>query len=270
MKKTGVMAGLIFCLLSWVTQSKAQVNVSHTGAQLSYGFNFKDISYGLNTESGQLTTFMIDNASTWAYGDNFFFVSFFAGRFLDANNQPTNDRFSLYAEWQPRISIKKILNGGEEDAKKRYRIENRKAVNQSSFGLGEVMLAGQINQGQNFHARLIGLSFNLRIPLFNVFFVDGYYRYDNADFNTYQIMAVWGMPIKISDRLEFSFQGYIDIFQTQNEGLDILTQPNIAWKISKLFSSDPQNTFKIGFEWFYHRNNTWTTNAPQIFIRWAW
>jgi len=271
MKKVGVVIGITLCFWSWANQSFAQVNVSHTGAQVSHGFNFRDITNGLNTENGQLTTFIIDNFSTWPYGDNFFFVNFFAARFLDANNQPTTDRYSLYAEWQPRISFKKIFSGGEADPKKRYRIENRKAVNyDNSFGVDDILLAGQINQGQNFHARMIGLSLNFRIPLFNVFFVNGYYRYDNSDFNTYQITGVWGVPIRISNRLEFSFQGYFDIYQTENNGLDILTQPNIAWKVSQLFSDDPQNTFKIGFEWFYHRNNAWTTNAPQVFIRWAW
>ncbi|EAY27497.1 hypothetical protein [Microscilla marina] len=251
--------------------SFAQVNVSHTGAQLSYGTRFDDITTGLNTQNGQMLTFIIDNFSTWPYGDNFFFVNFFSGQFLDANNQPTGNNYSLYAEWQPRISLKKIFSGGGEDPKKRYRIKNRQAISyNNAFGVDDILLAGQINQGENYHARMIGLSVNFRVPLFNVFFINGYYRYDNSDFKTYQITGVWGLPIRISNRLEFSFQGYFDMFQSQNDGFDILTQPNIAWKVSKLFSEDPQNTFKIGVEWFYHRNSTWTTSTPQFFVRWAW
>lgn len=270
MFRVSTIASLVICFCGLWTRLQAQVNVSHTGAQVSYGFNFNDPTIGLNTESGQMLTFIIDNFSTWPYGDNFFFVNFFSGKFLDANNQPTSNRYSLYAEWQPRLSFKKIFSGGVND-KKRYRIENRRAINKDyEFGVDDILLAGQINQGENFHARMIGLSLNLRIPLFNVFFVNGYYRYDSSDFKTYQVTGVWGMPIRVSDRLEFSFQGYFDIYQTENNGLDILTQPNIAWKISKLFSEDPQNTLKLGFEWFYHRNSAWTLSSPQVFVRWAW
>lgn len=272
-KQLRIMMLWLGCWLGsmWHTSAVAQVNVSHTGAQVSYGLQFDDITTGLNTQGGQMLTFIIDNFSTWPYGDNFFFVNFFSGKFLDANNQPTGSNYSLYAEWQPRISLKKIFGGGEDDPKKRYRIKNRKAINYNSdFGVDDILIAGQINQGENFHARMIGLSVNLRIPLFDVFFINGYYRYDNSDFKTYQITGVWGVPIRLSNRLEFSFQGYFDMFQSQNNGFDILTQPNIAWKVSKLFSEDPQNTFKIGVEWFYHRNSTWITSTPQFFVRWAW
>jgi len=273
MSKLTAVASIILYLMSGLSGKPvfAQVNISHTGAQVSYGFNFDDKTTSLNTDDGQMFTFIIDNFPTWPYGDNFFFVNFFSGKFLDSNNQPTGSNYSLYAEWQPRISFKKILRGGEEDPRNRYRIENREAINKDySFGVDDILLAGQINQAASYHARMLGLSINFRIPGFNVVFLNAYYRYDNSDYKTYQVTGVWGIPIRISDRLEFSFQGYFDMYQSQNNGFDFLTQPNIAWKVSKLFSSDPQNTLKLGVEWFFHKNEAWTTSTPQVFLRWAW
>lgn len=259
-KFTNTFVTLVLGLLCFSSYQSlfAQKNISITGAQLFYGPNFHDKASGLDMEDGKLTVVGIDHYSTWAYGDNIFFASLFSGKFLDASGNPSEDRFKTYAEWHPRVSFSKVF-------------KTRLATSKSfPIGIKDIALAAQLNQGNNYQARMIGLSADVKLPLFNLLMVSGYYRQDNFDRKGYQVTTFFGMPVHKSKRFEFTAQGFFDVYNTKESGVDFLAQAGVSWTISKLIAPNSQNAVKIGVDLFYHKTETTLTNTPLFILRWSW
>lgn len=242
----------------WFTSFYQRACAQNTSAQFFVGYNFDDQSYALNTKDGLMYTTALDHFSYWAYGSNLFFVSLLSGKFVDAQGQLSGDSFKTYIEWHPRLSLSKIFN------------KKIKTSDKYAFGVTDVFLAGQINQGNNYHARMAGISVDLRAPFFSYLLPSVYYRYDNSDLKTWHTTTFFGIPLYQNKRLEFSLQGFLDVYDTQSVGLDWYTQTNITWTISKLFAPKAKNIVKLGVEMYHHSNNSWTTTAPQVLLRWSW
>lgn len=232
--------------------------ISNTGVQLYYGPSFSDRPAGLETEDNKILFVNLDNFSTWAYGDNIYYVSFFSGKFLDANQQPTSDRFIAYGEWWPRLSFSKLF-------KTKISTSDKYAV-----GIKDVYLAGQLNQGENFQARMLGASVDIKLPLFSFLSLSGYYRYDNFDQEGFQITSLWTIPFFTGTKYELTYLGYIDIHNTRFNGIDVASLSTLNWTVSRLFSKDAQNYVKIGVDFYFHRNDNWVTSTPLFSIRWGW
>lgn len=142
---------------------------------------------------------------------------------------------------------------------------------EGKFAMQNIYLTGQINQGNNFNAVMIGLGFRFKLPAFSFFDVHCFvYRADNFGNQSYQITGVWLMPLRLSKRWHFSFQGYFDLTKTSFSGTDFISQPNVTLDLSQLTKDNPSTHLKLGLEWFYHHNKLGITSSPQMFARFTW
>lgn len=91
-----------FCFTSFLLNAQ---NFSATSVQYSYGLNFDDIGAGLDMEDKRLNTMILDHYGTWKGGDNYYFVNFFSGNFLDSDRNPSDIGYKIYGEWNPRITL---------------------------------------------------------------------------------------------------------------------------------------------------------------------
>ncbi len=240
---------LLFLCLLLGSPSLLAEEFSTSNLQLLYGSNFHDRYYGNNTSDGNMTTLTLEHFGTWAYGDNFFFIDLTSGRFVDFGGVPTGSNSHIYAEWAPRISLSKLSG---------------KNVNAGFFK--DIFLAGELNRdGLGFHAELIGLGTDLEIPGFNVASLNLYLRKDNLNKATYQVTAIWALPLGSL----LSFEGYIDINGTDNDGTEINTQPQLLLDIGQLLAESTGKVM-IGVEWYVHRNRWMNSSVPQAMTKWVW
>lgn len=225
---------------------------SFTSTQLYYGTKFNDRIYGDNTIDGKMFRITLEHYGTWKYGDNYFFIHFTSGDFVDFQGNPTGLTNRIYSEWAPRLSISKITG-------KRL-----------SFSvIKDFLIAGQINRGgDGFEANLFGIGFSLNVPQFTSLNINMYYRNDDFNQGTYQVTSDLSLPFNFGS-IDFSFDGYIDIAGTDNNGTDILTQPKLLADIgSLLFNS--KKKLEIGVEWYLHHNKILTESVLQATMKWTW
>jgi len=224
-------------------------NFSTTNIQVLYGTNFHDPFYAYNTEDGNLTTVTLEHFGTWDYGDNYFFIDFLSGSFVNFSGVPTNKTTRIYGEWAPRLSLSKIL---QKDL---------------SFGIfKDVYLAGQINRdGEGFRAELIGLGTDLDLPLFSVLSLNIYARKDNFNSTTWQVTTNWSMPLSPY----IYFDGYIDASGSDNNGLELGMQPQLLVSMNAL-PNITSDKLQLGIEWYIHRNKKLNSSVPQAMLKWIW
>lgn len=244
-------------LAALLAPAAARAEFGTTNFQLLQGWNFeKDVN---GTSDKKLTTLTINHYSTFAYGDNFFFVDMQRGK-LAGNDTVTA---GLYGEWHPRLFLNKLGAGGTGGLIKNWG------------------LAGEVNTGAQFFAYMAGLTADFNIPGFQVAGLSVYYRYDTVDVpanaggpfraynSTYQISPWWDVPFKIGS-VPMTFNGFLDL--TTNDGqMDIMTQPELLVDVGHFFGSPGK--FHAGVEWYLHyqdlRGGSQTTSAPQLMVQWT-
>jgi len=247
------LRGRIFALLTlsmFCAAFPAQILAfSTTNLQLLYGSNFHDNYYGNNTSDGKMTTLTLEHFSTWGYGDNYFFVDLLSGHFLDFTGTPSGSQSRIYSEWAPRLSLSAISG------------------HDMSAGIfKDFFLAGQLNRdGQGFHAEMVGLGVDLTIPGFNVLSTNMYLRKDNFNRATWQNTTVWNIPLGAW----LSFEGFIDLYGSDNNGTEISTQPQLLVNLGKLAGQGYEQLL-VGVEWYYHHNRNLNSNALQAMLKWIW
>lgn len=217
------------------------------GAQLLYGGPFDDRPLGYAPRDGRMLTLTLENFSEWAYGDSYFFFDLASGDFGDA----PSDKYRIYGEWNPRLSLSKLLG---------------KKV--GVLFIEDVVLAGEVNRGPGFNALLAGPGVNLRVPGVALLQLHAYARKDNFNPLTWQVTTIWFAPFDVGP-LRFTFGGFADILGLQGSGVDVLTQPQLLWDVGKLAGWRP-DTVKVGVEWWLHRTADSFTSAPQGMIRLAY
>ncbi|GAV20887.1 nucleoside-specific channel-forming protein, Tsx [Mariprofundus micogutta] len=222
---------------------------SSTNLQLLYGSSFNDNYYGNNTSDGKMTTLTLEHFSTWAYGDNYFFVDFLSGNFLDFTGAPSGSKSRIYSEWAPRLSLSAITGH-----------------DLSAGMIKDLFIAAQLNRdGEGFHAEMIGLGVDCSMPGFNVLSLHAYLRKDNLNRKTWQSTGVWNIPL--GEWL--SFEGFIDLYGTDNNGMELHTQPQLLVNIGKLTAEDFDN-LSVGLEYYYHHNSNLDSSALQGMLKWVW
>jgi nucleoside-specific outer membrane channel protein Tsx len=230
----------------------ARAEFGTTNFQLLQGWNFKDDINATTDE--KLTTLTINHYSTFAYGDNFFFVDMQRGQL----GGDTTSTAALYGEWHPRLFLNKLGLGGAGGFIKNWG------------------LAGEVNTGANFFAYLGGLTADFAIPGFQVAGLSLFYRYDTVDdgtfhlYNTtYQISPWWDVPFKLGP-VSMVFNGFID-FTTNDGRSDIMAQPELLVDVGA-FGGSP-GKFHVGVEWYLHYQDkvggATTTSAPQLMVQWT-
>lgn len=239
-------------LAALLAPAAARAEFGTTNFQLLQGWNFeKDIN---GTSDKKLTTLTINHFSTFAYGDNFFFVDMQRGKFGASDTVTAG----LYGEWHPRLFLNKIGAPGAGGFIKNWG------------------LAGEVNTGSAFFAYMGGLTADFNIPGFQVAGLSVYYRYDTVDAgafkaynSTYQISPWWDVPFKVGP-VSMTFNGFLDL--TTNDGnLDIMTQPELLVDVGA-FAGSP-GKFHVGVEWYLHYQDlpggSQTTSAPQLMVQWT-
>ena len=253
MAKQKILRSYMFSLLALGALCAAFPTPSHafstTNLQLLYGSNFHDNYYGNNTSNGNMTTLTLEHFSTWSYGDNYFFGDFLAGDFLNFAGMPTGDQSRIYAEWAPRLSLSAI--SGHDLAVGIFK---------------DFFIAGQLNRdGEGFHAELIGLGTDIAMPGFNLLSTHLYLRKDNFNRKTWQITTVWSIPLG----RWLSLEGFIDLYGSDNNGLEISSQPQLLVNLGKLTGQDFDRLL-VGVEWYYHHNRNLNSHVPQAMLKWIW
>jgi len=171
----------------------------------------------------------LEHASGWAYGDNFLFFDIF---------QPFDTDTGIYGEWHPRLSAGKLFK--------------------SDMSLGpikDVLLATEINAGNNWRAYLYGVGFDLDIPHFNFFSINFYIRDEPGieGETTYQISPSWNIPFDLGGT-KWTFGGFLDYAGAEGDGKEanLLTCPQLLLDVSN-FAGSPGNLY-VGIEYQYWKN----------------
>lgn len=242
-------------LVAAFAAAPARAEFGTTNFQLIQGWNFeKDVNA---TSDKKLTTLTINHFSTFAYGDNFFFVDMQRGK-LGGNDTATA---GLYGEWHPRLFLNKAMGQGQ--------------------GTGFIKnwgLAGEVNTGSAFFAYLGGVSADFNIPGFQVAGLSVFFRYDTVDAgafkkynSTYQISPWWDLPFKIGPT-SWTFNGFVDI-TTDDGKLDIMAQPELLVDVGALAGAPGK--FHVGCEWYLHKftpfgsGKSELVSAPQLMVQWT-
>lgn len=175
-------------------------------------------------------------------GDLFFFTDLASGAFSTLEDDETGIRHRLYSEVALRVSPYRIIG------KRPQKLAER------------ILVAGQINRGSDgFSAYMLGAGIDLSLPGFTVFSFNAYYRKDNYNEGTYQTTIVWDAPFSISG-LSGTFQGFGDFYGTDDDGVDIHTQPQLLFNLAEA-------TVQVGIELIYHRNKALSVVSPQALVK---
>jgi nucleoside-specific outer membrane channel protein Tsx len=171
------------------------------------------------------TIMTLEHASGWKYGDHFFFFDSY---------QPFADGTTIYGEWHPRLSAGKLL---QRDLR---------------FGpVKDVLLASEMNLGQDVRIYLYGVGFDLDLPHFAFFTLNVFIRDDKNidDEATYQISPSWSLPFALGNA-HFDFTGFVDIAGEEGlAGANILAQPQLLLDLGHFWGQ--QRRLYAGVEWQY-------------------
>ncbi len=201
---------------------------------------------GYPTNSEERTTLRFDYADSWLYGDNFLFLD---------NRDIGRKSVYLYSEWHPRLSLSKLI---------KHKL--------TTGSIKDILIAGQINTGNNFSAFLYGLGTDLSIPGFKWVKLNTYLR-DNISISgkTYQITLAWDAPFTLFDKFKFEFGGFVDYAGKEGETKsNLLAVPQLMLDAGNLFNTP--NILFAGFRYRYWHNafalKGVNESIPELMVTW--
>ncbi|WP_314407959.1 outer membrane protein OmpK [Pseudomonas kuykendallii] len=213
------------------------------GNSLTYlnGHNYK-----IDAPIQQTVTF--EHASGWTWGDIFFFVD--SIHFNGKGNDNGNDDSTLYGEFSPRLSLGKLT--GKD----------------FSFGpVSDVLLAMtyEFGEGDN-ESYLYGPGFDLKIPGFDYFQLNFYYRQPDGDRvpdGAIQITPAWSYTLPVGDS-DILIDGFMDWVVNNKEAgsnhpeqsdyhANLHFNPQIKYDLGKALNWG-EKQFYVGIEYDYWSN----------------
>ena len=236
---------------------------STTEAHLQYG-NLATPTFAGGGDSKTLIL-TLQHASSWMYGDNFFFVDF-----LNGNDPNFNDN-DIYAEFFANLSLNKM---------------RRKEM--WSGTLKDLGFLVGINWASQAKSRkyLPGIRLALDVPKFDFANVDITLYIDDsagvmrggapAEDDSFMVDFNWALPFNIG-RHEFSVEGHVEyIGQRENELGDtvkwwILGQPQFRYDLGKAVFDKPGQLFVgVELQFWINKLGDGDTNefAPQALLVW--
>lgn len=238
-----LLPGIALALLV-LGAGEARADSSASSAQFLYGWTFHE---GPNrTENGNLFTLTVDNATDWKWGDTYVFADLLSGRLGDAKETD----YSIYLEWQPRLSFGKIL--------------------ERSFAWGpftDLLLAGEVNRAPGLNVLLLGLGTNIALPEGLFWLVNVYFRNDNFNAPTYQVTTSWTIPFHLG--VGWIFTGFADIYGTNDSDVNLLTQPQLLIDVGEPLGLTA-GQLGIGTEFWILASANVNTFAPQAMTKWQY
>lgn len=209
----------------------------------------KGWDYEVGEEERTIATFEMANG--WEYGDNFFFFDYTN---LSGDREEGSTLPNIYGEYAPRLSFGKMTG------------------NDIGFGpVTDVLLAGQLEMGENINRRLYGLGFDLAVPGMDYFQLNTYVR-DDTDLpgDTWQVTLVWGSSFEIG-ATNWLFKGHLDyagseggIERTINSAPQLLLDVGDFWGASDRLYAGVEYQYwqnKFGIEGVDETN-------PQLMVTW--
>ena len=191
--------------------------------------------HGNQYELGPATreSITIENASSWRYGETYFFTNIFNRR--DVGTE-------LYAEFYPRLTWKAITE----------------KASPIPF-LDDFSIVGGINIGNlprqdPFKAYLLGVGVKFKAPMMDYLKLDVMaFKSDNVSTTGIQVSPIWGVKFDVG-RSRFLFKGFLDWQSARATGkkATILAQPQLLLDIGHYWNKS--NQFYAGVEYSYWYN----------------
>ncbi|TWI52531.1 nucleoside-specific outer membrane channel protein Tsx [Pseudomonas duriflava] len=202
-----------------------------------YGQNFR-----IDPAIQQTVTF--EHASNWTWGDVFLFVD---SIWFNSGATDSDGNHGFYGEFSPRLSFGK-LSGTD-----------------LSFGpISDVLLAATLEYDQNDGSGtrdnrnyLIGPGFDLKIPGFDYFQVNIYYRKPDGTTTpsgAWQVTPAWSYTIPVG-RSDILIDGYMD-WVVNNKGdyhANLHFNPQVSYDLGKALNLEAKHLY-VGFEYDYWKN----------------
>ncbi|WP_163648807.1 outer membrane protein OmpK [Modicisalibacter sp. 'Wilcox'] len=220
---------------------------AHAWTQASLSL-LKGWDYALGDQQRSIATYEVANG--WEYGDNYFFFDY-------TNLEGDRDGKTLpniYGEYAPRLSLGKITG--------------------SDLGAGpvsDVLIAGQLEMGENINRRLYGLGFDLDVPGMDYFQLNTYVR-DDTDLpgNTWQVTLVWGSHFDLAST-KWLFKGHFDYAGSEGHvGHNINSAPQLLLDVGDFWGASDR--LYAGVEYQYWKNKYGIEGAdehnPQAMVTW--
>lgn len=154
----------IACTLLFLFTLPAQSEVLWSSFSLSY---LQGNNYEVGDNKRKILTF--EHAAGTSWGDSFFFVD---------HIRSNNDDIETYGEWSPRFKL--------------FDVENSIVP---AFYLAGTLEMKTANNSDGFTNYLMGVGTDIKIPHFDFFKVNLYYRNNELGDNNYQSTISWGVPI---------------------------------------------------------------------------
>jgi nucleoside-specific outer membrane channel protein Tsx len=222
----------------------------------TFSFAMTSISFfgGNNYVIGNKSAWSLEflYAGAWKYGDNLFF--------FDATN-PHRSVTKISGEWSTRFSFSKITG---------------KSV---KFGaLSDVLVAAEMNlTGEDMRQYGLGIGTDWSVPHFSNLAANAYWVHnDRFKGQTYQLAAIWTMPIHVSDRIHLVFGGLMDYYgpmkgQLKDLNANFLAEPSLMLDLGHTLNISNNKLF-AGIQYAYWHNMLGTTleqSVPEAKITWV-
>ena len=212
-------------------------------------FDFQAL-YGNNWKLGpkRKDILTLEHADGWSLGDNYLFID--VSHIASQENGDTG----IYGEWQPRISLSKIVG---------------KDLSRGLFG--DVLETNRLAFGSGFLAVLNGLAIDLKIPHFAFFHQHAFLRNDiHLPGVTWQLTTEWAVPFEIGG-VRFVQGGFAHFVGPEGSShFNIITQPQLLLDVGK-FGRYVDQIF-IGMELDYRYNEFGIQGqnelVPQAMLEW--
>lgn len=210
----------------------------------------KGWDYAVGEEERTIATF--DMTNDWEYGDNFFFFDYTN---LSGNRSEGSTLPNIYGEYAPRLSFGKMTG------------------RDLSFGpVEDILLAGQLEMGEDINRRLYGLGVDLDVPGMDYFQFNTYVR-DDTDLsgNSWQITLVWGSNFEVGET-QWLFKGHFDYADSEGEGNDssINSAPQLLLDVGNFWGTSDR--LYAGIEYQYWKNKYGIEGIdetnPQMIVTW--
>jgi nucleoside-specific outer membrane channel protein Tsx len=212
-------------------------------------FDFQGL-YGRNWKLGPATKdiLTLEHADGWSRGDNYLFID--VSHIAAQENKDTG----IYGEWQPRLSLSKIIG---------------KDLSAGIFA--DVLETNRLAFGNGFLAVLNGIAVDLKLPGFAFFHQHAFLRNDiNLPGVTWQLTTEWAVPIEIK-AVRLVQDGFVHFIGPEGgTHFNIIAQPQLLLDVGR-FAHYVDQVF-IGTEVDLRYNEFGITGqnevVPQAMVEW--
>ena len=177
-----------------------------------------------------------EHAAATSWGDSFLFID---------HIRSNNDDVQTYGEWSPRLKLKSfddsVITG----------IYATGMIEMSTFSSAD-------NIGSSFTNYLAAVGGDIKVPYFDFFKVNFYYRNNEHKPNNYQTTIVWGLPLG-----PLYYDGFADITSSND---DVEASMNLTSQLK--YNIAPhiglKSKFFVGVEYVYWLNKFSIKDVDEI------